>query len=74
MYTVLFAVCMFVLFVKFKKSAQPVFTVAAVVMYAIATADIGLSFHFVFHYLLSDASVVSRRHLLPKVVLYVTNK
>lgn len=78
MHVILFFICLFILVVR-KKAAQLVILGAITIMFALATADTGLSFRFALH----DLPLYHRQEIngqtilkdiLPKAPLFVTNK
>lgn len=74
----LFCIYLFVLFAK-KKAVQLAILLALTVMFALATADVGLSFHIALHDLPSfnraEINVPTfTKRIFPKAPIFVTNK
>lgn len=72
-YVVLFGMASYLLYKK-RAATHWLFSLATILLFALATVDIGLTHHYLFSDLLKEDSVLRLKHVFAKVFLYVTSK
>ncbi|KAF8869936.1 hypothetical protein BD779DRAFT_631453 [Infundibulicybe gibba] len=70
-YIVLFFICIHIL-LRNKRTLQLPLLVLAILMFSIATADIGVTYAYLLRYILRG-EIAPFKHVYPKFMLYVTN-